>query len=510
MSSKRPRVVVIGAGFGGLGAAIRLQARGFQVTLLEQRDQPGGRAYVYRDAGFSFDGGPTVVTAPHLIDELFQLAGQRREEHLELLPVDPFYRIRFHDGRVFDYTGDAERMAEEIRKFNPADVDGYARFIEETRKIFRVGFEDLADVPFSRARDMLKIVPQMIKLRSHLSVYSLVSKYVRDDALRTVLSFHPLLVGGNPFTTTSIYSLIAFLERKWGVWFARGGTGAIVQALAELFTSLGGELECGARVDQILVEHGRVSGVRLAGGRTLPASIVVSNADAPFTYKHLLAPTARRKHTDERVESLRYSMGLVVAYFGTRRTYPELAHHTILLGPRYRELLDDIFDRRVLAADFSLYLHAPTRTDASLAPPGCEAFYVLAPVPNLQSGTDWDGEVERYRDKLYAHLEATCIPGLKDNLVTSRVITPKTFRDELSSLHGSAFSIQPVLTQSAWFRPHNRSEDVEGLYFVGAGTHPGAGMPGVLSSAKVVDRLIGDRAGTGNARDPIAGSHAAL
>jgi phytoene desaturase len=503
-----PRVVVIGAGFGGLAAAIRLQARGFAVTLLEKRDQPGGRAYVYRDRGFAFDGGPTVVTAPFLLEELFALAGRKMEEHLQLVPVDPFYRIRFHDGRVFDYRGDAERMEAEVARFSPRDVDGYRRFVEEAEKIYRVGFERLGDVPFSRLRDMVKIVPQMIRLRSHLSVYSLVSKFVRDPDLRVVLSFHPLLVGGNPFTTTSIYALIAFLERKWGVWFARGGTGAIVQALAELFTSLGGTLECGAEVTEIAVENGRAVGVNLAGGRTVPAALVVSNGDAPFTYKRLLDPALRKKYTDEKLDRMRYSMSLVVAYFGTDRTYPELAHHSILLGPRYRELLDDIFVNHVVAPDFSLYLHAPTRTDPSLAPPGCENFYVLSPVPHLGSGTDWGVEGERYRDRLFESLENTCIPGLRKHLVTSRIVTPQHFQDDLNSLFGAAFSIQPVLGQSAYFRFHNRSEEIDGLYFVGAGTHPGAGMPGVLSSAKVVDRLIADRDGTGNARDPIAGTHA--
>jgi phytoene desaturase len=506
---QRPRVVVIGAGFGGLAAAIRLQARGFAVTLLDKRDQPGGRAYVYRDAGFAFDGGPTVVTAPFLLEELFELAGRKMADHLTLVPVDPFYRIRFHDGRVFDYTGNADRMAAEVARFSPGDVDGYRRFVEEAEKIFRVGFEQLGDVPFSRARDMLRIVPQMIRLRSHLSVYSLVSRYLKDPALRTVMSFHPLLVGGNPFTTTSIYALIAFLERKWGVWFAKGGTGAIVRALADLFVDLGGTLCLGTEAAEILVENGRAAGVRLADGRTLPASIVVSNADAPYTYQRLVAPPLRRKYTDKKLARMRYSMSLVVAYFGTRRVYPELAHHTILLGPRYQGLLDDIFDKKVLAPDFSLYLHAPTRTDPGLAPPGCENFYVLSPVPHLaDGGPRWEAEAEAYRDKIFDYLEATCIPGLRENLVTSRVITPHHFQDELNSLNGAAFSIQPVLSQSAYFRFHNASEEVPGLYFVGAGTHPGAGMPGVLSSAKVVDRLIADRDGTGNARDPIAGTHA--
>jgi phytoene desaturase len=504
----QPSVVVIGAGFGGLAAAIRLQARGFAVTLLDKRDQPGGRAYVYRDAGFAFDGGPTVVTAPFLLEELFDLAGKKLQDHLTLLPVDPFYRIRFHDGRIFDYNGDGERMAAEVARFSPGDVDGYQRFVAESRKIFAIGFEKLGDVPFSRFGDMLKIMPAMIRLRSHLSVYKLVSKYIKDDALRVVMSFHPLLVGGNPFTTTSIYTLIAFLERKWGVWFARGGTGAIVKALVDLFVSLGGTLECNAEVEEILVDSGRVTGVRLRGGRTLPAAIVVSNADAPTTYKRLIPALSRKKHTDHKIDRMHYSMSLFVSYFGTKKTYPDLAHHTILLGPRYRELLDEIFSHKRLAPDFSLYLHAPTRTDPTLAPPGCENFYVLSPVPHLQSGTDWQEEGPRYRDKVFQYLEETCVPGLRDNLLTERFITPQTFQDELASENGAAFSIQPLLRQSAYFRFHNRSEEIAGLYLVGAGTHPGAGLPGVLSSAKVVDRLIPDLPGTGNRRDPIAGSHA--
>jgi phytoene desaturase len=501
--SQRPKVVVVGAGFGGLAAAIRLQARGFSVTLLDKRDMAGGRAYVYRDQGFTFDGGPTVVTAPFLFDELFALAGERRENHITFVPVDPFYRVRFDDGRIFNYNGDADAMAEEVRKLNPADVDGYQRFVAETAKIFHVGFEQLADVPFHRALDMVKLVPQMMKLRSHLSVHALVAKYIKDPQLRMVCSFHPLLVGGNPFSTTSIYSLIAFLERKWGVWYALGGTGAIVRALVALFERLGGELRVNAEVEQIVVERGRATGVRLTDGTTLPAALVVANSDAPTTYAKLLPSASRRD-----VSRLKYSMGLFVSYFGTKRQYPELAHHSILLGPRYRPLLTEIFDGDRLPDDFSLYLHAPTRSDPSMAPPGCEAFYVLSPVPNLQAGVDWESEGAKYQDKILDYLERTCIPGLREHLVTKRFITPLTFRDELASLNGSAFSIQPTLRQSAYFRFHNKADDVRGLYFVGAGTHPGAGMPGVLCSAKIVDRLVADRDGTGNPRDPIAGTHA--
>lgn len=507
------RVVVIGSGLGGLAAAIRLQARGYQVTLVEQRDQAGGRAYVYRDHGFTFDAGPTVITAPFLFEELFALCGERLSDHLEFVPVTPFYRIRFHDGRIFDYSGDEEAMREQVRRLSPGDLDGYQRFLAESERIFRVGFEQLGDLPFNHLSDMLKIVPAMVKLRSHLTVYQLVKKFIRHPDLRTVLSFHPLLVGGNPYKTTSIYALILFLERKWGVWFARGGTGAIVRALVALFERHGGVLRLGEKVEQILVAPGspkpRATGVLLQGGVTLPAHLVVSNADVGFTYRYLLPEYARTKYTNHRIENLRYSMGLFVAYFGTSRSYPDCAHHTILLGPRYKELLDDIFTHKRLASDFSLYLHRPTATDPSLAPAGSDAFYVLSPVPHLGSAqpVDWTQEGPRYRDRIYKMLDETMLPGMLKSLSTTRHITPLEFRDELSSLYGSGFSVEPILRQSAYLRPHNQSEDVQGLYFVGGGTHPGAGMPGVLSTAKVVDRLIPRLPGAPEG-SPIAGTHA--
>lgn len=509
------RVIVIGSGFGGLAAAIRLQARGYRVTLIEQRDQPGGRAYVYRDQGYTFDGGPTVITAPFLIEELFQLAGRRMDEALRLVPLDPFYRIRFHDGRTFDYSADPERMNAEVGKLSPGDVDGFNRFLVESEKIYHTGFEKLGDVPFSRVGDMVRIVPAMMRLRSYLSVHGLVRRYVKDPDLRTVLSFHPLLIGGNPFKTTSIYALILYLERKWGVWWAMGGTGALVRAFVDLFVGLGGELRLSEPVTEILCrpgpERARVRGVRLHGGRELPADLVVSNADVGFTYRYLLPESARQKYTNARVEGMRYSMGLFVAYFGLRRSYPDVAHHTILLGPRYRGLLDDIFARKKLTEDFSLYLHRPTHTDPDLAPPGCDACYVLSPVPNLGPGdadpVDWEQVGPGYRDRLFRYLEETVLPGLSAELCTSRHITPLHFRDELSSLYGAGFSVEPVLTQSAWFRPHNRSEDIDGLYFAGAGTHPGAGLPGVLCTAKVVDRLVPRLPGAPQG-SAIAGSHA--
>jgi phytoene desaturase len=489
---ERPHAVVIGSGFGGLAAAVRLGARGYRVTVLERRDQPGGRAYVYRQNGFVFDGGPTVITAPFLLEELWTLCGKRMSDSIDMRSVSPFYRVRFHDGQVFDYQGDAEVMREQIRKFNPADVEGYERFLAMSEQIFKVGFEQLSHVPFGRALDMLKITPAMIRLQSYRTVYDLVARFVDDERLRVVFSFHPLLVGGNPFKTTSIYTLIAFLERKWGVYFPIGGTGSLVRGLVELIEQQGNTLRLGAEVEEIVVEQGRATGVRLRGGEQLDADIVVSNADSAYLYKHLLPAKHRRRWTDKKLERARYSMSLFVWYFGTKRKYEDVAHHTILLGPRYQGLLDDIFERKVLAEDFSLYLHRPTATDPSLAPEGCDTFYVLSPVPHLDSGTDWAAERERYKAKICTYLSDTIMPGLEHELAASHVLDPIGFRDELLSYKGAAFGVEPVLTQSAYFRPHNQSEEIERLYLVGAGTHPGAGVPGVLSSAKVLEKVIPD------------------
>jgi phytoene desaturase len=486
--AKRPHAVVIGSGFGGIAAAIRLRARGYQVSLHETRDKPGGRACVYEQDGFTFDGGPTILTAPFLIDELFELAGKKTSDYLRIVECHPYYRIIFHDGRTFDYTGEEASIIEQIKRFNPADVDGYRKFVERSRAIFDRAFTDLADKPFSSVMDMLKITPDLIKLQSHQSVYRLVSNYIRHPCLRQVFSFHPLLIGGNPFQSSSIYSMIHYLERKWGVHFAMGGTGAVVGALVKLFQEMGGRIFLNSRVAEITIENGAVNGIRLADGHCVAADLVVSNGDCANTYRKLVNPKWRKKWTDRRLEKMRYSMGLFVVYFGTDRTYPDLAHHTIILGPRYKELLDDIFNRKVLAGDFSLYLHAPTRTDPSLAPPGCENFYVLSPVPNLLGDIDWDTEKENYADKILASLEAVC-PDLRSHIVTKRIMTPLDFETQLDAYAGSAFQFEPILTQSAWFRP-NESEDVRGLYFAGAGTHPGAGLPGVLSSAKLLDRLI--------------------
>ena len=489
-----PRAVIVGAGFGGLAAAVRLLVRGYRVTVLDRLDQAGGRARVFRDDGFVFDAGPTVITAPFLFEELWELAGRKMSDSVKLVPVTPFYRIRFDDGEVFDYTGSRDAMRASVQRLAPGDVEGYERFVRKSEKIFNVGFEQLAHVPFSSLVDMARIAPAMMRLESYRTVYQLVAKYVRSEKLRQVLSFHPLLLGGNPYSATSIYTLVAFLERKWGVHFAMGGTGRLVDGLVGLITDLGGELRLGVDVEQILVERGRARGVRTAEGERIDAEIVVSNADSAWTYRHLIAPEHRKRWTDQRLDRARYSMSLFVWYFGTKRRYEDVAHHTILLGPRYRGLLDDIFSKKVLARDFSLYLHRPTATDPSMAPAGCDAFYVLSPVPHLEAGVDWSRKAEPYRASICRYLSDTVLPGLEEELVTSRVLTPQQFRDDYLSYRGAGFGLEPVLLQSAYFRPNNRSEDVEGLYLVGAGTHPGGGMPGVLSSARVLDTVVPDAA----------------
>jgi phytoene desaturase len=455
---------------------------------------PGGRARVHRQDGFTFDAGPTIITAPFLLEELWALAGRRLGDGVELRPLDPFYRIRFDDGETFTYSGDPDAMRAEVARFAPDDVPGYERFMAMSEAICRIGFEQLGHVPFGSWRDMARIVPDLLRLQGYRSVHGLVATCLRDPRLRTVFSFHPLLIGGNPFTTTSIYCLIAFLERRWGVHYAVGGMGRLVQGLAGLIEGQGGEVRCGAEVEAIALEGRRATGVRLVGGETIPADIVVSNACSAWTYRHLLPAHARRRWTDRRISRAHYSMSLFVWYFGTKRQYPDVGHHTIVLGPRYRELLTDIFERKHLADDFSLYLHRPTASDPSLAPPGCDAFYVLAPVPHLESGTDWQAVAEPYRRRIAAHLERTLLPGLEEAVVTSRMMTPQDFQDRLLSFRGAAFGLEPVLTQSAWFRPHNRSKEVDGLFLVGAGTHPGAGVPGVLSSARVLDKVVPDAA----------------
>jgi phytoene desaturase len=485
----RPHAVVVGAGFGGLAAAIRLGAKGYRVTVLDKLDGPGGRAYTFRQDGFTFDAGPTIITAPYLFEELWTLCGKCMADEIDLRRIDPFYEIRFDDGDVMRCSGDRDSMRAEVARIAPNEVENFDRFMDESARIYKVAFEDLADQPFHEIKTLLRSAPDLIRLGGHRTVYSKVSKFFKNEKLRLAFSFHPLLIGGNPFSTTSYYCLIAHLERTYGVHYAIGGTGAMVRGFVGLIEGQGGALRYEAEVDEILVENGRARGVRLADGEVIDADIVVSNADVGWTYRYLLRNHPRKRWTDRRLDRARYSMSLFVWYFGTNCRFDDVYHHMMILGPRYKELLQDIFIEHRLADDFSLYLHRPTASDPSLAPEGCDAFYVLSPVPHLGSGTDWSAKAEPYRAAVQQRLEETVLPGLGDAIVTSRVMTPQDFQDRLLSVNGAAFALEPQLFQSAWFRPHNKSEEVDGLFLVGAGTHPGAGLPGVVSSARVVDQL---------------------
>jgi len=492
--SEPKRAVVIGAGFGGLALAIRLQSAGIQCTLLEKRDKPGGRAYVYEQDGFVFDAGPTVITDPQSLRALWALSGRTMEDDVTLLPISPFYQLCWEDGYRFDYLDDQDELDRQIAAKSPADVDGYKRFLAYSKDVYREGYEKLGTVPFLGPWSMVKAAPQLVRLQSQRSVYSKVASYIKDEQLRQAFSFHSLLVGGNPFETSSIYALIHALERKGGVWFAKGGTGALVRGMAKLFEDLGGTLKLNAAADQILTEGGRVTGVA-SGGEHIPADMVASNADVVHTYGELLRDDPRARYA-KALRKKRFSMSLFVVYFGLKGLRPELKHHMVLFGPRYRELIREIFSEDGLAEDFSLYLHCPSVTDDSLAPPGHSAYYVLSPVPHLGTADiDWAQEGPRYRDRILNYLDERYIPGLRKDLVTSRFFTPFDFRDELNSHLGSAFSVEPILTQSAWFRPHNRDDKIPNLYIVGAGTHPGAGIPGVVGSAKATAGLMIEDAG---------------
>jgi phytoene desaturase len=486
------KVIVIGSGFGGLSAAARLAIRGHQVQLFEKRDKLGGRAYVYEINGFKFDGGPTVITAPWLFDEIWELAGRNREDYFKIVPLDPFYRIFDHTGQYLDYNADHDFTLSQIDKFNPADKEGYTRFIATTKEIFETGMA-LIDKPFLHATDMVKVIPDLVRLQSYRSVYGYVSKYVKNDFLRRCFSFHPLLIGGNPLDAASLYVLIHYLEREWGIHYAMGGTGSIVQGFGRLLDELGVETHLNAEVAEILIDGKRTTGVRMADGAVHHADAVISNADVAWTYLNLIPKQYRKTNSDGWVKRKKYSMSLFVIYFGTKRKYAgegKLAHHNIILSERYKGLLREIFAEEDLPEDFSLYLHMPSMTDPSMAPEGGEAFYVLSPVPHLGANIDWRTQAKPYRDAIMQFLEDNYLPDLQANIVAEHYIDPLHFQNELNSYLGSAFSVQPTLLQSAWFRPHNRSEDFDNLYFVGAGTHPGAGLPGVLASGKIVDGLI--------------------
>ncbi len=489
--SVHKRVAVIGSGIGGLSLAIRLQSAGILTTVLEKRDKPGGRAYVYEDKGFVFDAGPTVITDPGALESLFELAGRQMSDYVELVPINPMYRLCWEDGDVFDYSNDADSIEAQIRQRNAADVDGYRRFLNYSQTVFDKAYLELGHQPFLNFGAMVKVAPSLIKLKAWRSVYAQVACFVRDEHLRQALSFHPLLVGGHPFKTSAIYSLIHALERKWGVWFARGGTGALISAMVKLFEEIGGTVRLNSEVTRIDTDKSRVTGVSTADGYSARFDAIASNADVLHTYDRLLGDTARGRRQARALRRRSWSMSLFVVYFGLKRLHPHLKHHMVLFGPRYRELIDDIFQSPELAEDFSLYLHAPSVTDSSLAPEGCSAYYVLSPVPHLGTADiDWEDVGPRYCERILNYLEKHHIPGLSEDLVTCRTLHPFGFRDELNSHLGSAFSVEPLLQQSAWFRPHNRDDRIDNFYLVGAGTHPGAGIPGVLASARATASLM--------------------
>ncbi|MDQ0463749.1 phytoene desaturase [Caulobacter ginsengisoli] len=489
-SPTRPTAAVIGSGFGGLALAIRLQSAGFQTTVFEGRDKPGGRAYVWHDQGFTFDAGPTVVTDPACLEELFALSGRKVSDYVELMSVAPFYRLCWEDGDVFDYVNDQALLDAQIARKNPADVEGYKRFLNFSEQVFQEGYVKLGHVPFLDFRSMIAAAPQLVKLEAWRSVYAKVSGFVQDEHLRQALSFHTLLVGGSPFAASSIYALIHALERRGGVWFPRGGTHALVRAMVRLFEDLGGQIRLNAPVQAIETEGKTVRGVASAAGFEA-FDTVASNADIVHTYDKLLKGHRRGRSEGARLKRARFSPSLFVVHFGLKALHPDIRHHTICFGERYKGLIDEIYGKPSLARDFSLYLHAPCASDPSMAPEGCSSYYALSPVPHLGTAPiDWAVEGPKYRDRILGYLEERYIPNLRRDLVTSRIFTPADFQGELNAWQGSAFSLEPVLTQSAWFRTHNRDDVIGNLYFVGAGTHPGAGIPGVVGSAKATAGLM--------------------
>ena len=482
--------IVIGSGFGGMAAALRLKAKGHNVTLIEKHEDLGGRARVFKKNGFTFDGGPTVITAPYLIDELFQLFDKNSKDYLEIKSLKTWYQFVFEDGFKFDYSGDEEEMVNQIKKINEKDVNGYKNLVNFTKKIFDKGFTELSDVPFDKPSFMLKQVPSLFNLKSYKSVYGLVSSYIEDEKLRRLLSMHPLLVGGNPFTTTSIYGLILYLEKKWGIHYSMGGTGQIINGMEKLMNEENIKILKGFEVNKIISNKNKITGVELNNGDRIETDNVICNADPPAVYSKLANINSSNSIFNWKMKRMEYSMGLFVYYFGTKKVYDDVEHHTIKFGDKYKEHLDDIFNNKKLNDDISYYLHRPTATDKSMAPDNHDCFYVLVPVPNNQSGIDWSIEGDKMKNLVIKKMEESLLPNLRENIVEDFYLTPDYFEKELNTKYGSGFSIQPKFTQSAYFRFHNKSEIFDGLYFVGAGTHPGAGVPGVLSSAKVLDKIL--------------------
>ena len=482
--------IVIGSGFGGMAAALRLKAKGHNVTLIEKHEDLGGRARVFKKNGFTFDGGPTVITAPYLIDELFNLFNKNSKDYLEIKSLKTWYQFVFEDGFKFDYSGDEEEMVNQIKKINEKDVNGYKNLVNFTKKIFDKGFTELSDVPFDKPSFMLKQLPSLFNLKSYKSVYGLVSSYIENEKLRRLLSMHPLLVGGNPFTTTSIYGLILYLEKKWGIHYSMGGTGQIINGMEKLMNEENIKILKGFEVNKIISNKNKITGVELNNGDRIETDNVICNADPPAVYSKLANTNSSNSIFNWKMKRMEYSMGLFVYYFGTKKVYDDVEHHTIKFGDKYKEHLDDIFNNKKLNDDISYYLHRPTATDKSMAPDNHDCFYVLVPVPNNQSGIDWSIEGDKMKNLVIKKMEESLLPNLSENIVEDFYLTPDYFEKELNTKYGSGFSIQPKFTQSAYFRFHNKSEIFDGLYFVGAGTHPGAGVPGVLSSAKVLDKIL--------------------
>ena len=483
--------IVIGSGFGGIAAALRLRAKGHKVTLIEKHPDLGGRARVFKKNGFTFDGGPTVITAPYLINELFDLFKKDPKDYIKLTPLKIWYQFIFEDKTKFDYSGNESEMKNQIQKINKTDVKGYEKLVNFTKNIFDKGFTELADVPFDKPFVMLKQLPALLKLKSYKSVYSLVSSYIKNEKLRRMLSMHPLLVGGNPFSTTSIYGLILYLEKKWGIHYSMGGTGNIIKGYEKLMNEVGIKILKESEVTKIISKNNKISGIQINNQIDIDADNVICNADPPAVYEKLLGQNKNNSILfNWKKNRMEYSMGLFVYYFGTKKIYENVEHHTIKFGNKYKEHLDDIFDKKKLNEDISYYLHRPTATDKSMAPQGNDCFYVLVPVPNNQSKINWDIEGKKMKKLVIEKMEKDLMPNLSENIVEDFYLTPDYFEKDLNTKYGSGFSIQPKFTQSAYFRFHNKSEVYDGLYFVGAGTHPGAGVPGVLSSAKVLDKII--------------------
>ncbi len=483
--------IVIGSGFGGIAAALRLKAKGHKVTLIEKHPDLGGRARVFKRNGFTFDGGPTVITAPYLINELFELFQKDPKDYIKLSPLKVWYQFIFEDKSKFNYSGNENEMKTQIQELNKEDVKGYKKLVNFTKKIFDKGFTELADVPFDKPFVMMQQLPALLKLKSYKSVYSLVSSYIKNEKLRRMLSMHPLLVGGNPFTTTSIYGLILYLEKKWGIHYSMGGTGNIIKGFEKLMNEVGIKVIKDNEVTKIISYNNKITGVQIDNNNIIDVDNVICNADPPAVYEKLLDGNSNNSFLFKwKKKRMEYSMGLFVYYFGTKKIYENVEHHTIKFGNKYKEHLDDIFNKKKLNEDISYYLHRPSATDKSMAPEGNDCFYVLVPVPNNQSGIDWNMEGEKMKKLIIDKMEKDLMPNLKDNIIEDFYLTPDYFEKELNTKFGSGFSIQPKFTQSAYFRFHNKSEIYNGLYFVGAGTHPGAGVPGVLSSAKVLEKIL--------------------